>query len=230
MTKDTDFYQCHYCHKKYRSERSFIKHKCKMMVRDDNLRTSNGQSAWLFYQQWMRLQRKRVPDDRTFLKSQYYQSFNKFAVFVKKLNLSSPDIYIKIMIDLNYPPTMWTMDEVYVKYLEHLDRKISPIDHAKITAQTLDELADIFECSVNEVFEHLNGNETIELIRQRKLTPWILLHSSKFFQHLKKINDENKEQFIILETIIRPKYWAIQFQKKPNVVKFMKEIVTGLEI
>ena len=230
MKKEEAPYQCHYCHKRFQRESNFIKHKCKQMEREEKLRTALGQAAWQYYQDWMRLQRKRVPDDRTFLKSQYYNSFNRFAEFVKKLSLPSPDTFIKLMIDNDFPPTLWTRDEVYARYLEHLDRSVSPKQLAEITAQTLDKLADILECDISEVFEELHPNEAIELIKQRKLSPWILLNSQKFFVFLQKVNKENMEQFIILEAVIRPKYWGEQFQKKPKVVKFMKTIVDGLDL
>lgn len=230
MKKEEAPYQCHYCNKRFQRESSFIKHKCKQMEREEKLRTALGQAAWHYYQSWMRLQRKRVPDDRAFLKSRYYLSFNRFAEFVKKLNLPTPENFIKLMVENDYPPTLWTRDEVYAMYMEHLDRSVSPRELADITAQTLDKLADALECDISEVFDLLNPSEVIELIKQRKLSPWLLLNSPKFFKFLQKVSEENKDQFIVLEAIIRPKYWGAQFQKKPKVVQFMKDLVVGLDL
>ena len=230
MTKDEALYQCHYCGKKYKREEAFIKHKCKTMEREETLRTPSGQAAWHFYQDWMRLQHKRVPDDRAFLKSRFYESFNRFAKFVKKVDLPTPQTFLKLMVQKDYPPYMWLMDEVYTEYMEYLYYKIPPQQHADITVDTLLKIADAAECDVSEVFDILNPSEVIEFVKQRKLSPWILLNSSKFFQFLVGTKKKNAEQYIILETMIRPKYWATRFQKRPDIVKFMKKVVAGLEL
>jgi len=230
MNKKEAPYQCHYCHKRFQREQYFIRHKCKMMEREEKLRTSLGQSAWRYYQEWMRLQHKRVPDDRAFLKSNYYLSMNRFAEFVKKLSLPSPDIFIKLMVNKDYPPALWTRDDVYAQYMEHLDRSVPPIQLAKLPARTLDTLADILNCDISEVFNYLTPSEVIELIKQRKLTPWILLRSKKFLSFLVKTKKEHKEQFIILESIIRPRYWKHQFAEKSKTVETMDKIVDGLDL
>ena len=230
MTKDEALYQCHYCNKKFKYEKCFLQHKCKMMEREEALRTPIGQAAWNYYQDWMRLQHKRVPDDRAFLKSKFYESFNRFAKFVKQADLPTPQTFMKLMIQKDYPPYMWHMNEVYVEYMEHLYYNIPPKEHAEITTETLLKIADAADCDVSEVFDILNASEVIEFLKQRKLSPWILLHSSKFFQFLVKTKKENAEQYIILESVIRPNYWAGRFQKRPDIVKFMKKIVAGLEL
>ena len=226
--KDDSPYQCHYCGKRFKFEQRFIKHKCKAMLREENLRTPLGQAAWSFYQDWMKFQRKRVPDEKTFLKSNYHESFNRFAAHVKKLNLPNPHTFIKLMIQRDFPPTMWTRDETYAIYMEHLDRVISPVEHAHITTDTLLRLADIFECKEGDIFDQLGASDVIELIKERKVSPWLLLHSPKFMIFFR--DKTNPEQKIVLESLIRPKYWATQFQKKPNAVKMMKEIVKEMDL
>ena len=230
MTKDEALYQCHYCNKKYKTETRFLQHRCKMMDREEALRTPEGQAAWSYYQDWLRLQHRRVPDDRAFLKSRYYESLNRFAKFVKKVDLPTPQTFIKLMVQRDYPPTMWLIDEVYTEYMEHLYYKIPPQQHAEITTETLLKIADAADCDVSEVFDILNPSEMIEFVKQRKLSPWILLNSSKFFKFLVETKKENVEQYIILESLIRPKYWAKRFEKRPDIVEFMKKIVAGLEL
>jgi len=221
-------YVCHFCHKRFQHENRFIKHKCKAMIREERLRTPIGQAAWRYYQDWMKFQRKRVPNDKTFLKSRYFESFNRFAELVRKLNLPKPDTFIKLMIDKDFPPTMWTSERPYSMYMEHLDRVASPHDHAQITVDTLLRLSDILDCKTENIFAELNPNEIIELIKERKLSPWILLHSAKFMMFFR--DRTSTEQKIVLETLMRPKYWGTQFQKKPEFVKMMKEIVAEMNL
>lgn len=199
-----------------------------MMVREERLRTSIGQAAWQFYQDWFRYQRKRVPDDRAFLKSQYFESFIRFAEFVRNTSLPSPDIFVKLMIEKNYTPTMWLIDSVYAQYMEHLELRASPQVHAEITVETLMAIADAAECDVSEVFDVMTGSEVIELVRQRKLSPWVLLLSDKFKEFLINLHKKNREQYIVLESLIRYQHWMKRFEKRPDDVRYMKKIVAEL--
>lgn len=198
------------------------------MIREERLRTAIGQAAWQFYQDWFRFQRKRVPDDRAFLKSQYFESFMRFAEFVHRSGLPSPDTFIELMIKEDYTPTMWLMDGVYAKYMEHLEQTVPPSKHAEITVETLYAIADAADCDVSEVFSVITGSEIIELIRQRKLSPWILLMSDKFFTFLAELQKKNSEQYIVLESLIRPQHWQKRFGKRPQDVELMKKVVAEL--
>lgn len=221
-------YECHFCHKRFKFEDRFIKHKCKAMIRDENLRTPIGQAAWQFYQDWMRIQRKRVPNEKSFLKSNYYEAFNRFAAHIKKLNLPNPQTFMKLMVDKEFPPYMWTRDEVYALYMEHLDRAAPPAEHAQITTDTILRLTEILGCEPGEIFSQLNANEVIELIKERKLSPWILLRSGKFKLFFR--DRTSPEQKIVLQSLIRPHYWTIQIQQKPDAVRDMDAIVKEMNL
>ena len=169
-----------------------------------------------------------VPSAQSFLKSKYYQSFFRFAQRVKKLNIPDVNAFIMLMKEKDISPTIWTNDQVYAIYLEYLDRRASPISQAKITIDTLFKISEAAECDVSEIFDILEPNEVITLLRERRFSPWILLFSHKF-KHL-LIHKASDEQRIIMESIIRPQYWAGKFKKNPNDVELMKKYVDELDI
>jgi hypothetical protein len=74
----------------------------------------------------------------------------------------------------------------------------------------------------------LEPNEVIVLLRERQLSPWILLFSKKFKEML--VNRVSDEQRIIMESIIRPQYWTTKFKKLPNDVATMRKYVEELDI
>lgn len=227
MNDETN-YQCHHCNKRFKYERFFIRHTCKLMQRQDLFQTPTGQAARGYYEKWMKLQGRRVPEHKSFLRSTYFTSFIKFAEFVKELKLPSVDIFIKMMVQEQYTPTMWRMNEVYVKYIEHLDYNTLPLDQAQITVKTIDRIADAAECKPNEIFDIITASEVAELIRQRKLSPWILLNSKKFFEFLHKTKKESAPQFSLLASLLRTSYWKTKFNKDLKSVNQMKEIISGL--
>jgi len=223
-----EHFECSYCSAKFVTEDRYLKHHCKQMQRNEEFRTPIGQAAWLFYQKWMKAYKRMVPNSQSFLKSKYYQSFNRFAQRVKKLNFPDVDAFVALMKEKDISPTLWTNDQVYAIYLEYLDRRASPLSQAKVTIDTLFKIADAAECEVNEIFDILQPNEVITLLRERRLSPWILLFSPKFKELL--IHQTSDEQRIIMESIIRPHYWVDKFGKQPNDVEMMKKYVEELDI
>ena len=221
-------YQCKFCGTRFIHEDRFMKHRCKQMIRDEEFRSIQGQQAWAFYQSWMKAYQRMVPNAKSYLHSKYFNSFMRFAEFAKKVHIPDSNAFIWLMKEKDISPTIWTNDQVYSMYLEFMDRKVSPKRHAEITINTLFDLAEEHECDVSELFNVLTPNEVIELLRNRRISPWILLHSKKFKEFF--INKTSNEEKIIMETIIRPPYWKMKFDKHPEKVKIMQLYVSELKL
>jgi len=221
-------YECKFCGKRFVHEARYFAHRCKQMIRDEEFRTPIGQAAWILYQKWMKAYRRIVPPAKTFLHSKKYTSFIKFAKFVQKTHIPDTDSFIWLMREKDIDPTIWSNDQVYSMYIEFLDRRAKPTKQAEITVNTVFKIADAADVEPGEVFDILEPNEVIELFRRRQFSPWLLLHSSKFKQFF--IDRLNQEQKLILETIIRPKYWGEKFQKYPEDVENMKKYVKELNL
>ena len=221
-------FQCKFCEQRFHLETRFLKHHCKQMQRDEEFRTTEGQAAWQYYQKWMRVYRRTVPKSSAFLHSKFYNCFIRFARFVKKVNLPDPELFIWLMKEKDFSPTIWHDDKVYALYLEFLDRRAPPIKQARITINTLFDIATSNDCEVSEVFDKLTSNEVIHLLRQRRLSPWILLNSQVFTQFF--INKVVGEERIIMESIIRPDYWHEKFSSSPEDVERMKLYVAELSL
>ena len=78
-----------------------------------------------------------------------------------------------------------------------------------------------------QVFEVLTGNEIIQLIRERKLSPWLLLRSRKFMTKVELMSTEEKS---ILEHLIRVDYWRQKFQSKTDDKEYMDKLVKELDL
>lgn len=191
------------------------------------METPTGQAAWFHYQSWMRAQHHLIPHIKSFLHSKFYSPFIRFAEFAKKVRLPDPDLYIIQMVNLDMAPMLWTNDLVYVAFIEYMDKKVPANKNAQITIETLFDYAAALNCEIYEVFDHIDPNEAIQLIRQRKLSPWLLLNSDKFFRFLIGLS---KEQRIVLDTIIRPNYWAEKLKTNPETVVQMKRFVKELDL
>ena len=205
-----------------------MKHKCKQMKREEEFQSIIGQAAWLYYKNWMKVQQKLVPKSKSFLSSNFYNSFIKFSKHVRKVQLPDPNVFIRFMKDRGILPPIWTCDEVYSMYLEYLDRRAPATQRAATTTDMLLKIADLADVDVSEVFDVLEANDVIALLRRRSLSPWILLQSNKFRDFF--ANKTSSEERIILESLIRPDFWTDKFAKNPKSVQLMKVIVEELKL
>jgi len=221
-------YRCTYCEKTFVYETSFLKHKCEMMLRQDEIKTPLGQAAWLYYQKWMKLHKKSVTHIEQFVKSKrYFRTFIKFAEFSEKVHLADMDAFIRMTRDRKYPPTIWTTDEVYLQYLEYLDHTSSPIELAEKTLIFIKQIAQVLECTPEEAFNQLQPGDVMQFIRDRRFTPWILLRSKKFKEYLLSLDQDERNQFT---NLMKPKYWKYKFEQNPELVQWMDTKVRELNI
>lgn len=219
-------YKCEFCYHTFSNESKFLAHQCKQMKRDEEFRSSVGQSAWAMYKKWMELQRKFVPNPDSFLHSKYFSSLVKFARFVRQVKIPDVERYISLMVTEDIPPALWTNDEFYSLYLQYLDKRLPPNKQAEITINTLLNIADAADCDVSEVFDVIEPNELIQLLRQRRLFPWLLLKSPKFGRYV--TTRTTTEQLVAIETLIKPDFWKKKITENPDSGEMMKKYVDAL--
>lgn len=221
-------FTCKYCHRTFVSEDKYLAHECKQMKRDAELKSPQGQAALGYYQTWMRQMKRLPPPAQSFMTSKYFRTFMNFVKFVKAVDLPMPDKFIWYAVQKQFSPTMWMDDEVYTLYVEYLDRKVSPLEQARMSAETLLNYSDKRNFDVAEFFDHVEPYELMHMIRVRKVSPWVLLTSKKFKHFF--VERVNTEQQMILESMIRPSYWADKFEEDPDAVDKVRQIVGALGI
>jgi hypothetical protein len=196
------------------------------MKKEAELKTPLGQSAWHYYQLWMRQQKRMPPPANTFLTSKLFRTFINFAKFTQRVTLPRPEKFIQLMCLRKFSPILWTSDEVYVIYLEYLDRNLDPMEQAKISIGTLLSYADKHNIDVAEVFNKIPPNELIHMLRLRQVSPWLLINSKQFGNFY--ANKTSPEQRVILESIIQPSYWYDRKEKFPAEVIDITRYVEAL--
>lgn len=221
-------YRCDFCNSGFVTEVRFLKHECDAMRRDKDFRSTTGKAAWIHYQNWMKSNRRSVPAPDSFIQSRFFNTFIKFAKFAKKVSIPNVDGYIRLMSKRNISPTLWSHDQVYMMYLEHMEYNEDPMKLAEITIEALYEIADDNAVDIGNVFDVALPSEIIQMIRQRRLSPWILLKSPKFRDFFMK-KASGQEQ-IIMQTIIKHTFWGKRFGENPDTVKSMVKLVTQLNL
>ncbi len=222
------FFECEYCCKKLTTQARLDKHNCEQKKRALYLASPKGKSTFWCYKSWMNQQGRSVKDASVFIDSQYFNAFVEFVKFCNRVGIPDRKHYIGYMIEQALLPPQWTDTDTYEEYLRYFDRTKTPLEMASITADTLYALSEIFECEFGEIFEHMTSAEIMQLVAARKLSPWILLFSEGFKNHIR--TDTTAEQRILINTVIDHKYWSNKFKADPKAVESMRRIVSELKI
>lgn len=173
----------------------------------------------------MRAKQRMPPPPQSFLDSKLYVTFMNFVKFCNAVNLVAPEKFIAWMVSKDYPPSMWTTDAIYAEYMEYLDRRVDPLEQATTSIDTVLKLAENLQIDVATIFHELDPNDIIQLIRIRRLSPWLLLFSKEFSAFFSRVNPEQR---VLLETMIRPEYWMEKFAEYPTETAKIKRYVKEL--
>lgn len=224
----TSTFTCKFCHRCFTSETKFLAHKCKQMQRVEDIKTTTGQASYEYYCGWMKAMNRLPPPMGSFMSSKFFKAFWEFTEFAKRSNLPQPKRFISFVTDKKFQPSMWITNEVYVLYMEFLDFKITPIEQVTISVGTLLSISDKADVDVAHVFDVVNPNDLIQMVRNRQLSPWLLLNSKAFSRFFK--TKTSAEQQGILEKLIRPEFWIKRMESKPSDVALIKAVVAEIGI
>lgn len=222
------YYECEYCSKKYVSAGHFKKHTCEEMRRAKVLKTPKGIAAYDAYSNWMKAKRYVNRGQQQFIDSRHFIPFERFIDFARLMALPGKDVFIRYMAELDVFPKDWCTNLVYDHYMEEFNTLLTPDEQANITVDTLFELGRNFECEPDDVFRYLEANDLIKIVQAKKLSPWVLLFSSKFLEFMQ--NAMTREQRVLLQQYVNPSYWDNQFDLHAEDAKNMKTYVRALGI
>jgi uncharacterized short protein YbdD (DUF466 family) len=221
------YYECPHCFKKLTSQVRLDKHTCEKKKRYDFLRTPRGRGALECYKKWFKYMKRGSPDAETFMESRFYNSINNFIKFSLSVGIPDRDSYIKYMVEKELDPSKWESLDLYNEFIIYFDENTPPEKLAEITIETVYDLADKFECEVNEVLSNLYAADLARLVHARRLSPWLLIPSKSFNNYIKY--ETNAQQKILIDSVIDRKKWAAKFRERPDVLKRMQTIVTSMD-
>lgn len=221
------FYECEYCFKKLTTQARLDKHNCEAKKRADYMATNKGKSAFYCYEMWNSLRGFKVNGVETFMDSKYFKSIERFIKFCNSTGIPDRKHYIEYMISKEVMPFNWTNPEIYDEYIQHFDNTKTPEEMARISMDTLFDLADLFDCEINEVLSHMYASDLMKLVVARKLSPWILLPSKSFKNYMR--TEVTAEQTVLINSTINYDIWGRKFRENPEAVQQMKEIVKEMD-
>lgn len=217
---------CKYCHKSFKVESRYLKHKCQQMIKMEEMQSPAGQTAFHYYSLWMRYQKRNPPQPSAFMASKSFRTFVNFVKFAQNVGLVKIDKFIMLMVEKDFPPFMWHTDSVYSLYLNYLQHNTTPKEHFATSLETLMAVADSRNIDITDVFDVLTPADIIKYLRIRKLSPWLLLFSRKFKIMLSE--RASPEQQSIIDELIQPTVWIELLPKYPQEREQFKKYISEI--
>ncbi len=199
-----------------------MRHFCEPKRRADELKSPLGQAALGYYREWMRLKKFGQPSSAAFLESKYYRTFINFAQLIVDANISRPDRYMELMIEVDISPFLWCREQCYAVYLEWTDKLSDPLDQVQESINFLLDLCEKESVKLPDIFEHLGAQRVLSLVRQRRLTPWLIFCSPSFGRFIKTIDPA---QLKVFNNVVSSSYWGGRFQTERATIENIKMIV-----
>lgn len=215
-TRRNAVWGCTHCLRDFQTELGFMNHRCRERERIEELKTPMGQSAYASYAEWMRLQKRSVPSQETFIHSKQYNYFIKFAEWIKKISIPNPNQFIRLMVESKTQPVLWCRDTTFALYLQWYDNAYSPEQQFADTYEYLHALAVKHEVSIDKIYETLGPDELTQLIRRRKISPWLLVVSTNFLKYIQTLPALEKQ---ILSEVINFGAYVDKLRKFPVLAR-----------
>jgi len=220
-------WHCTFCNKRFVGESNYMKHFCEPKRRLEQLKSPLGQAALGYYRDWMKLKKFSQPSANAFLESKFYRQFINFAQLVMDANISRPDRYMELMVEAEIAPSLWLHASCYALYLEWTDKLTDPLDQVQESINYLLDLCEKESVQLSSIFEHLGPQRVLSLVRQRRLTPWLLFCSPTFGKLLKTLDPA---QLKVFDNVVSSSYWGNRFQTERATIENIKTIVKEVHL
>ena len=113
---------------------------------------------------------------------------------------------------------------MYTKYLIEYLRIEDPLDAIARSVQTTMDLAEKEGIVPKDYLCYGNPNKICHSITNGKISPWMLYHSDSGIKFLDCLNESQVKMVI---DYINPELWKIKFNREPENVKQVKELLNA---
>ena len=173
------------------------------------------------------LKRRGCKSEDSFLRSASFPHFVKLIRFGRETHVPDLVLYLKIMVAAERRPNTWINDHSYRLFLEIMNSQAAAPDMIEISAKTIQALAEKNEMGVPAYVLLMGVGEMLQLMRQRRLSPWIILNSDLFKRKIQESTPEEKE---VIARLIDADYWTITMRDNGSALSLARRVSGVLEI
>ena len=218
-------YECQFCKRSFTREKTLAAHVCEPKRRHQQQDEKHVQIAYIAYKRFYELTQgsSNFKTYEHFAQSQYYNAFVKFGNHIININVINPDYFIDYVIRSNTKLDHWCKDAVYEEYLLPYIKTENVRDALERSIITMEKWATENDAQFNHFFKFVSFNKAVALIRNGKISPWIIYNSKTGMEMLEKMTDE---QLGLINDFIDPIYWSRRFEAFVSDVEWVKHILS----
>ena len=217
-------YQCKFCNKSFRREKTLSVHICTKKSRWGDRKTIGFKLGFRVFQTFYKLNTnsKAQKTEEEFINSNYYLDFVKFGKYLVELDPINPEDFIAFVMSNGVKIKDWRASYVYDTYLDQIIETELPERAIERTILVMEKWCKENNTMLSKFFETIDTNTATFLIRCGKISPWVLYFANKADNLFNRLNEEQGK---IIQEAISPPKWEVQFLKRQEDVKFVQHFM-----
>jgi hypothetical protein len=221
-----EVFGCEFCNREFLRKSTVVKHLCENKQRWLN---KDLQGNRLGFQSWLQFYKKNTAGKKNktyeeFIRSAYYTAFVKFGTYCVNVNVINVSRYADWLLKNQISIDTWTKDTNYTKFLIEYLRVEDPLDAITRSIHTSIDLSQTEHIQSKDYLRYGNVNKICYEITKGKISPWILYQSDSGLKFLDTLNEAHIAMII---DYINPELWKIKFNREPENVKQVKELLNA---
>jgi len=224
IIEQKETFLCVHCNSKFSKEKTLMVHMCEQkrrhLAKDEKHVILGFYTFNKFYQIHQKSNTNKTYQE--FSKSSYYNAFVKFGSFVNNINPLYPNQFIEYVVKSGVKISHWCKDELYEKYVLELIHTENVETALERSIKHMTAWAEINNSVWNHYFNYVSTNRAVFDIKDGKISPWLLLNSSKGKELLNQFRDD---QLLTISNIIDPSIWIKKFKKQNKDLELVKKII-----
>jgi hypothetical protein len=217
-------FSCSHCNTKFSKEKTLMVHMCEQKRRHLAKDEKHVILGFYTFNKFYQLNQKNNVDKtyEEFSRSSYYNAFVKFGSFVNNISPLYPNKFIEWVVKSGVKIDHWCRDELYEKYVIELIHTESVETALERSINHMTLWAESNNSVWNHYFNYVSTNRAMFDIKDGKISPWILLNSTKGKELLNQFRDD---QLAAISNIIDPQVWVKKFKKQIKDLELVKNII-----
>jgi hypothetical protein len=216
---------CKFCKKGFSSEKVLASHMCvnkKRYVEKDTMASRMGFRVFQkFYEMTTISKSQKSIED--FIFSKYYLSFVKFGRYLIENPPPSVDMFVEFVIKNSIKMKDWTSPEVYDAFIIDWTRRESVDAAIERSILSISEWCTEKHVPISDFFKEVSPNYASSLIRNGRISPWVIYVSNTADELLSRMNQEHIN---IIKNVIDPKFWNQHMRKNKEDSNLATEIMS----
>lgn len=217
-------YECQFCGKTFKREKTLAVHLCEQKRRWLNKDEKYVRLGFIAYKRFYEISMgdKKDKDYTHFSSSTYYTAFTRFGKYITEINAIDPEKFIDFAIKSSIPLDRWTKDVVYNTYIQDLSIKETAERALERTILLMQRWGEENDRPFHVFFGEISRPRAIHWIRSGRISPWVIFNCNSGIDLVSNFTDEEMK---MVNDYMEPAFWTRKFEVRKADVKFVSDIL-----